>query len=375
MELLEGEDLDAVLQRRGPLPPPEVIMLLQQVALGIDRVHSVDVVHRDLKPANVFLTARDDGSPCVKLLDFGVAKRVVRAPDRAPTTRIIGTPAYMSPEQLGGDGNVGPPADVYALGHIAFALLTGKAYWSPEEEDGGIWLLMSKMARGLPEPATVRSLAFGTPLPAQFDAWFTRATALVPEGRFASASALVESLSSVLSGAPHSLEPAAEPPAARAALASASPAAFSVSSGLSPPPERPRRVPLVLLALAGALITGAIVARQFSAWATDASRSSGASQPGPPPSSAAATTAPTAATMAGTPSMPATEPDAAPGTPTASTTPAASPKATRPSRRATTDVATTPPRTHPTTVPVDDSRAAPRKDPRAPRSYDPADRP
>ena len=85
------------------------------------------MVHRDLKPENLFVARRDDGSPKLKILDFGIAKVVSESGKAAAKTRILGTPLYMSPEQIRGDGAIGPRADLYALGHIAFTLLVGQA--------------------------------------------------------------------------------------------------------------------------------------------------------------------------------------------------------------------------------------------------------
>ncbi len=74
MELLRGEELGAIVKKRGPLPPVEVVTYLYQAALALDKAHAASIVHRDIKPANLFLVHRDDGSPCVKILDFGIAR-------------------------------------------------------------------------------------------------------------------------------------------------------------------------------------------------------------------------------------------------------------------------------------------------------------
>jgi serine/threonine protein kinase len=97
LELLKGEDLGATLARRGKLPPGEALELLHQAALGLDRTHAVGVVHRDLKPSNLFVTTSDDGSVRLRVLDFGIAKIVQSGPPL--TTRALGTPLFMPPEQ------------------------------------------------------------------------------------------------------------------------------------------------------------------------------------------------------------------------------------------------------------------------------------
>jgi serine/threonine protein kinase len=126
MELLRGEELSALLKRRGALPADEVVLLLSQAARALDRTHAAGIVHRDLKPDNFFVTSRDDDSPRIKILDFGIAKVISDRTSAEQKTAAIGTPLYMSPEQFQGDGAIGPRADIYALGHIAYALLTGR---------------------------------------------------------------------------------------------------------------------------------------------------------------------------------------------------------------------------------------------------------
>jgi serine/threonine-protein kinase len=100
MELLRGEELGDRLKRLGRLPPGEVVTYLQQTAWALDRTHAASIVHRDLKPENLFLTQREDGSPRIKILDFGVAKVVAEGATGAGATRSLGTPLYMAPEQF-----------------------------------------------------------------------------------------------------------------------------------------------------------------------------------------------------------------------------------------------------------------------------------
>ncbi len=202
MELLRGEDLGARLERDRRLSKSDVLALTRQVALALDKTHAAGIVHRDLKPENVFVTKRDDGTPRVKVLDFGIAKLVVRNRQAAGKTRAVGTPLYMAPEQMVGDSaRIGPGADLYALGHIVFTLLAGLPYFAPEadETDNVLGLLM-KISRGAPEPASVRAQAVGLSLPATFDTWFARATALDSSERFGSAVEMIRSLEDALDG-------------------------------------------------------------------------------------------------------------------------------------------------------------------------------
>jgi serine/threonine protein kinase len=198
MELLDGEDLGTLLQRRGRLGRAEVVTYLSQTALALDKTHEAGVVHRDLKPENLFLTARDDGSAHVKILDFGIAKVILQS-SAAKTTRNVGTPLYMSPEQIRGEGTIGAASDRYACGHMAYTLLVGEAYWSPEARVvGGAAPLLMRILQGPPERATVRARANGVALPEAFDPWFARATASNPTDRFESARVMIEALARVL---------------------------------------------------------------------------------------------------------------------------------------------------------------------------------
>src|SRR5262245_48229130 len=99
MELLRGKDLANLLEQHGPFTSQEVVVLLSQAAIALDKTHAAGIVHRDLKPENLFLTSRDDGSPRLKILDFGIAKVVVDGTKTAQRTAVIGTPLYMAPEQ------------------------------------------------------------------------------------------------------------------------------------------------------------------------------------------------------------------------------------------------------------------------------------
>jgi serine/threonine-protein kinase len=136
MELLEGEDLAHLLRERGPLPVRDVVTYLLQACDAIQEAHALGIVHRDLKPGNLFVARRRDGSPLVKLLDFGISKLVDVAPDEALTTTrdAMGTPHYMSPEQLVSARQVDARTDVWSLGVIAYRLLTQRYPFSGETE-------------------------------------------------------------------------------------------------------------------------------------------------------------------------------------------------------------------------------------------------
>jgi endoglucanase len=126
MEYLVGENLACLLQREGRLPLGRAADLVAQACRGVEAAHATGIVHRDLKPENLFVCRRDDGTDLVKVLDFGVAK--LQALDEASaatrTGTVLGTAAYMSPEQARGEKIVDKRADVYALGAILYELVS-----------------------------------------------------------------------------------------------------------------------------------------------------------------------------------------------------------------------------------------------------------
>jgi serine/threonine-protein kinase len=132
MEYLEGSDLGALIAERGKLPVEEVCEIALQACEALAEVHAAGIVHRDLKPSNLFVTRRADESPCLKLLDFGISKFSVHPgdvsvdPALTATATIMGSPSYMSPEQLRSTKEVDARTDVWALGAVLYEALTGK---------------------------------------------------------------------------------------------------------------------------------------------------------------------------------------------------------------------------------------------------------
>ena len=133
MEYLDGEDLEAPLRKKGPIAATEAINLLLQACKALGEAHALGIVHRDLKPANLFLTHRPDGSPCVKVLDFGISKMPravsgILATGSHPTlpSLVMGSPQYMSPEQMASAAAAERPADIWSLGAILYELVSGR---------------------------------------------------------------------------------------------------------------------------------------------------------------------------------------------------------------------------------------------------------
>ncbi|MFO0756420.1 MAG: protein kinase [Byssovorax sp.] len=131
MEHLTGTDLDQLVRSRGPLPVEEAVDYVLQACEAIAEAHALGIIHRDLKPANMFLTRRADGSPLVKVLDFGMSKATVGSEGGVPeqsltaTASLLGSPLYMSPEQVRSSKTIDVRSDVWSLGVILHKLVTG----------------------------------------------------------------------------------------------------------------------------------------------------------------------------------------------------------------------------------------------------------
>jgi eukaryotic-like serine/threonine-protein kinase len=128
MEYLEGRDLARELKERRALPPLEAVAYVRQACEAVGEAHALGIVHRDLKPANLFLSRRPSGAQLVKVLDFGISKLVSGNPQRlsiTDTSILLGSPAYMSPEQLECSRSVDGRADIWSLGVILYELIAG----------------------------------------------------------------------------------------------------------------------------------------------------------------------------------------------------------------------------------------------------------
>ncbi len=188
MELLEGEDLEARLDREPRLPLDLVAHLVGQAAKALTKAHSLGIVHRDIKPSNVFLTDVG-GDTFVKLLDFGIARLSMADVGRARVTQtgaMLGTPVFMSPEQMTHAKDVGPGADLWSLGVVAYLALTGRLPFD-EETIAGIAMAIE---RGVFPAAT----SFVADLPPNIDKWFSKIFKKDPKARFASAREMADAL-------------------------------------------------------------------------------------------------------------------------------------------------------------------------------------
>jgi len=204
MELLEGESLYDRMARVRLFDPQSTVHIIGQVAKGLTKAHAIGIVHRDLKPENIHLCKGEDGEEIAKILDFGLAKFYAPVkPDEkaARLTRegaVFGTPAYMSPEQVKGHGNVDQRADLWALGCMTFECLTGRPVWNTDQ---GVAMTFAAIAAAqLPVPSRMRP-----DLPPAFDAWFKRALERDPSKRFQTAKELADELARALGAPPISL--------------------------------------------------------------------------------------------------------------------------------------------------------------------------
>ncbi len=194
MEYLRGRDLDRTIAEEGPLAPNLVVEYLRQTARALDKAHQMGIIHRDLKPENLFLTQREDGTTCIKLLDFGIARLGDTGavnPLKTQAGYIFGTPAFMAPEQALGDvALIGPATDVWALGLVAFKLLMGRDFWG---EHPTARLCAMILTGPIPTP-TERGSTFGP----GFDAWFAKCVARPVDERFRTAGEAVMRLADSL---------------------------------------------------------------------------------------------------------------------------------------------------------------------------------
>jgi serine/threonine-protein kinase len=158
MELLRGRDLGQQLREFGVLPLALAVEYVLQACEALAEAHAMGIVHRDLKPANLFLTMRADGSPCVKVLDFGISKVTVPTGSGSDmgmtrTQSIMGSPLYMSPEQMASARDVDQRSDVWAVGTVLYELITGRV---PFEAETMPQLCTLILHRDPPSPRTIR---------------------------------------------------------------------------------------------------------------------------------------------------------------------------------------------------------------------------
>ena len=262
MELLKGESLSARLARETVLPLSIIADVVHQLCRALATAHKAGVVHRDLKPANVFLCEGDPEQPLlVKLVDFGVAK-MLEDQSFQPTHigEIVGTPSYMSPEQLKGGGELDARSDLWAVAAMAYRMLTGR----PPFGVGNLVELSYRIVQTEPSAPTERAPS----LPPAIDAWMRKGLAKRAADRFQTAGELSETLRIALGEGPAERSGAIS---ARLMRSSGTHRlddidALIASGRFEPPRKRARMLSIVgilaLLAISGAVIVWRVVTPQ-----------------------------------------------------------------------------------------------------------------
>ena len=226
MEFVDGGTLREQLAERGPMPPHAMVAVLRPVLSGLGVAHHAGLVHRDIKPENVLIA--EDGE--VKLVDFGLVRAIAEA-GITSTSVILGTAAYLSPEQVEGSAT-GARSDVYAAGIMSFELLTGT---TPFTGDNALSVAHQRLDNDVPAPSSVIE-----GVPPELDAFIGRATARRPEDRYADASEMGAALEQIAEdlALPHFRVPAPRKNAADTAVTVAHHRDAHGPSPLGPSPTR-----------------------------------------------------------------------------------------------------------------------------------------
>lgn len=192
MELLDGLDLNTLIKRYGPVPPERAVYLLRQLCHSLDEAHASGLVHRDIKPANIFICRNGLDFDCVKVLDFGLVKNNLNGQSEISLTgagALVGTPAFMAPEMVKG-GNVDARTDIYAVGCLAYWLISGRLVFERKNP------MATALAHASEDPTRLSLLAEET-LPDGLEAVIERCLAKKPEERYATAGQLNDDLAAV----------------------------------------------------------------------------------------------------------------------------------------------------------------------------------
>ena len=330
MEFLEGRDLARELSARGPIPVVEVVEYIAQACEALAEAHVRGIVHRDLKPANLFLTQKLDGEPSIKVLDFGISKFTAQDDENLDsanitvTSSLVGTPKYMSPEQIQDSRNVDSRTDIWGLGTIFYELLTQTR---PFAAPSLALVCVKILHEEIPAPSTIKK-----DIPKAVDDVIARCLKKAAADRYQNVGELVEALvalnpnvkssatrvtrilaarSRASSTADSSgslpgisqriIVPPPEPsqplvtPSNTRPVDNAENATLSAATLLEPPGKKRSRLPLVIAGAAGATLIGVILFFALHSSSTTPPPKTEATQP---TATASATTTATATTVA-----------------------------------------------------------------------------
>ena len=196
MEYLSGLSLQELVRKKGGMSPGRVVFLLKQICSALIEAHGIGLMHRDIKPANLMVTELGGSFDVIKLLDFGLAKPIVASLEENENTdltvagSLTGSPLYMSPEQAIGDVQPDQRSDIYALGGVAFFMLTGRP---PFDHTATIKILLAHAHEQPVAPSTIRPPE-SAPMSREFDALVLKCLEKSTVNRFQSARELLESL-------------------------------------------------------------------------------------------------------------------------------------------------------------------------------------
>jgi hypothetical protein len=302
MEMLDGEPLDQRLRRLVRLPLGDALRIMRQVASTLGVAHARGIVHRDLKPENVFLVHDPEviGGERAKILDFGIAKLTGDPNVQTNTSTVMGTPTYMSPEQCRGAGHVDQRSDVYSLGCLLFALITGAP---PFEAAGSGEVIAMHLREPPPAPS---SRLFGLPL--EIDALMLRCLAKDPAQRFASGVELAAAIGGLAGSASSPNWQTGGSSGRRAIGEVVASTTLSGANGATDPFRRIRSHRIAFAAIGALLVGGVITAVVISRVGHRGGPSVAAVEPGPVPPAPVAPVASPAPVAAPSPSPPPAPP-------------------------------------------------------------------
>jgi serine/threonine-protein kinase len=319
MEYLEGTDLARWLTERGPLPQEQAVGFLLEACEALAEAHVLGIIHRDLKPANLFLANRPSGQPCVKVLDFGISKLGGSLGDASltKTSALMGSPYYMSPEQMASSKAVDARSDIWALGVVLYELLGGRPPFAGET----LTALVAAVLQRPPEPLrnarpdlppgllAVVDRCLAKDAGARYSNVAELAAALAPYGPPRLAEISVERVSHVLGmGRPpsdsYSSLGAPSPPAGlpRGATTTSKPLVSDVHESMEPPAGVPSRGNRIGLIVGGVvvllLLVGGVVAKvAMSSGSGSAPAAAAGLAPSTTPSASALAPTPAAAVL------------------------------------------------------------------------------